>query len=396
MAAEKRVLILTLSVGAGHLQASAVIRDALVSSSEDVDARTLDALELSETWFPWLYVQPYWWMLRYRRELWGALYEWRQRRRHRATAPSWVFRRGCAKVLEELRRFAPHLVIVTEIGAAEIAALGKREGWFSAPILAVLTDFQAETPWVQPEIEYYCVATDLARTQLISWGVPPSRVMISGIPIHPAFTCPFNRAETRRSLGLSPGGFVALLMAGGLGLAPLDLMAEQLESCGMPLRALAVAGRDEALRARLARLRGKLALDLVPFGWTERVPELMAASDVLITKPGGLTVSEALASGLPMILTHPIPGPEERNIQYLVRRHVAVHAKTLEQIPRLASQLLRKPARREEMARQARELSRPDAARVIAQLGTAILERNTSLDLLAPPPLRSGESAFVM
>lgn len=396
MAAEKRVLILTLSVGAGHVQASAVIREALAGGSADLDVRTLDVLELSETWFPWLYVQPYWWMLRYRRELWGALYEWRQRRRHRATAPSWVFRRGCAKVLEELRRFAPNLVIVTEIGAAEIAALGKREGWFSAPILAVITDFQAETPWVQPEIDFYCVATEVARTQLVSWDIPPSRVMVSGIPIDPAFARPFNRAETRRSLGLGAGGFVALLMAGGMGLAPLDLMAEQLELCGLRLRVMAVAGRDEALRARLSRLRGKLALDLIPFGWTKRVPELMGASDLLITKPGGLTVSEAMASGLPMILTHPIPGPEERNIQYLVRRRVAVRAATLQQIPRVASQLLKRPSRRKEMGRRARELSRPDAARVIAQLGAAMLERTSAVDLITPPPLRPGESAFLM
>ncbi|MGH9351647.1 MAG: MGDG synthase family glycosyltransferase [Terriglobia bacterium] len=392
----KRILILTLSVGSGHVQASSVIRDAFADGHDLLDVRTLDAIDLAEPWFPWIYVKPYWWMLRYRRELWGALYEWRQQKRHRSTAPRWIFRRGCDKVLRELKAFAPHLVIVTEIGAAEIAALAKREGWFSAPILAVLTDFQAEPPWVQPEIDYYSVATEQARTQLMGWGVSPHRILISGIPINPAFALPFNKEEVRGALGLKVRGPVVLLMAGGMGMAPLDRIAVYLERCGLPLQTIAVAGHDQALYEKLRRLRGKIALDLASFAWTNRVPELMAAADLIVTKPGGLTVSEALASGLPMILTHPIPGPEERNIRYLVQHRVALHAQNLEDIPTLAARLLGQPKRREEMSQRARELSRPGAGHAIAQVGRAMLDKETYIDLLAPPPLRSGDSAFLM
>ncbi len=394
--AAKRILILTLSVGSGHVQASSVVRDAMADSAGPQEIRTLDAIALAESWFPWLYVQPYWWMLRYRRELWRALYERRQRKRHRSTAPRWIFRRGCARVLREFKTFSPHLVIVTEIGAAEIAALGKREGWFSSPILAVLTDFQAEPPWVQPEIDFYCVATEQAKAQLIGWGISPHRILISGIPIDPVFSLPFNKAEMRSLLGLKARRHVVLLMAGGMGMAPLDQVATYLEQCGLQLQVLAVAGHDQALLGRLQRLRGKIALDLLPFGWTNRIPELMAASDLLITKPGGLTVSEALASGLPMILMHPIPGPEERNIQYLVEHQVAAHAQKLEEIPSLVTHLLNRPEKREGMSRAAREIARPEAAHAIAQVGKALLEKATYIDLLAPPPLRAGESAFLM
>jgi processive 1,2-diacylglycerol beta-glucosyltransferase len=396
MNASKRIIILTLSVGSGHVQASSVIHDALADGHEPLDLRTVDAIPLSEPWFPWLYVQPYWWMLRYRRDAWRRLYEWRQRKQHRSTAPGWVFRRGCVKVLKEFKTVQPHLVIVTEVGAAEIAALGKREGWYNAPILAVLTDFQAEPPWVQPEIDFYCVATEQAKTQLIGWGISPHRILISGIPIDPAFALPFEKPEIIRSLGLRTQRPVALLMAGGMGMAPLDEISMQLEQCGLPLQVVAVAGHDRMLHERLRRLRRRIALELLPFGWTNRIPELMAAADVLITKPGGLTVSEAMASGLPMILTHPIPGPEERNILYLVRHRVAIHASRIEQIPSLTSQLLARPDQRKRMARMARELSRPDASHSIAQVGKAMLEKATYIDLLAPPPLRSGESAFLM
>lgn len=392
----KKILILTLSVGSGHVQASSVIRDALSDASGNVDIRTLDVVDVAAYWFPWVYVQPYWWMLRYRRDAWRWLYERRHQKRHRATAPHWVFRQGCAKVLREIRSFAPHLVVVTEIGAAEIAALGKREGWFSAPVLAVLTDFQAEPPWVQPEIDFYCVPADQAKMQLINWGISPNRILISGIPIDPCFALPFEKANLRQALGLRPQNPTVLLMAGGMGMAPLDKITPELALCGLPIQAIAVAGHDQGLHQRLQAMRGKLAMEFVTFGWTNRIPELMAAADLLITKPGGLTVSEALVSGLPMILTHPIPGPEERNIRYLTERRVALCAENLREIPALAVRLLNHPKAGEEMARRMRELSRPDAAQAVAQVGKALLEKASYIDLLAPPPPRTVESAFLM
>jgi processive 1,2-diacylglycerol beta-glucosyltransferase len=137
-------------------------------------------------------------------------------------------------------------------------------------------------------------------------------------------------------------------------------------------------------------------MDLHLFGWTENIPELMAVADLLITKPGGLTTSEALAAGLPMILTHPIPGPEERHVHYLCQHGVAVHAETLSAIPHMASRLLSSPDELREMRGRAREWSRPDAAHAIAQVVTALLEKATYIDLLATPPQRSGESAYLM
>jgi processive 1,2-diacylglycerol beta-glucosyltransferase len=287
-------------------------------------------------------------------------------------------------------------VIVTEIGAAEIAALGRREGWFNAPILAVQTDFQTEPPWVQSEIDVYCVASEEARGQLIGWGVLPNRVLLCGIPVDPAFALPFDRHELKQALGLDPRRPVVLVMGGGKGPVPLDRVVSSLELCNAPMQVLAVAGHDRFLRQRMEALRGRLAMDLHLFGWTENVPELMAVSDLLITKPGGLTVAEAMAAGLPMILTHPIPGPEERHVRYLGQTGVALHAETLDDIPRLTSRLLSSPGELEEIRRRAREWSRPDAAHAIAQVAVALLEKATYIDLLATPPPRSGESAYLM
>jgi processive 1,2-diacylglycerol beta-glucosyltransferase len=307
-----------------------------------------------------------------------------------------MFRHGCAGVFRQLQTFGPQLVIATEIGAAEMAALGKREGWFNAPVLAVQTDFQTEPPWVQREIDFYCVGSEQAKSELISWGVSPNRVLASGIPIDPAFALSYNKAELLRGLGLAAKQPVALVMGGGMGPAPLDDIIRSLELCGLPLQVIAVTGHDRAMKTRLEALRGRIALDLRVLGWTDNIPELMAVGDVLITKPGGLTTSEALAMGLPMVLTHPIPGPEESHLRYLERQGVAFSTRSLEQIPELVTRILKRPGEREEMIRRARDLARPDAAHTVAQVVRALLEKDTYIELMASPPVRSTESAYVM
>ncbi len=395
---KKRIAILTLGVGAGHVRASLVIESALRDGGDDLEILVVDALDLARAWFQWVYVRSYWMMLRYAPAAWKNLFERRNRNGHRATAPGWVFRLGCAKVLERFRAFRPELVIANEIGAVEIAALAKREKWFDAPLLAVQTDFHAEPPWVQQEVDYYCVGSDEAREQLVNWGASPHRILVSGIPIDAGFALRNERPEVLRSLGLATGKPVVLVMGGGMGPAPLDAIVQSLERCELSLQVIAIAGHNRTMRRRLQRLKSRIDLDLQTFGWTARVPEFMNAADLLITKPGGLTMAEALVAGVPLLLTEPIPGPEERHVKYLVDRGAAAFAHSLTDIPKLASNLLTSPGRRARMVQRQRELARPGAAHAIAQVARALMEKTGYMDLLAAAarPRRSSESAFVM
>lgn len=396
MTPRKHIAILTLSVGSGHVRAAEVVQQAILDGGGNVDVTVLDLMELARPWFRRLYVDTYWWMLRRAPGLWRRLFERRQRKEHRSTAPDWVFRRGCAEVLRRLKRCAPHVVIATEIGAAEIAALARREGWINCPVLAVLTDLQAEPPWAQREIDVYAVASEEARAQLACWGVSPPRIVLCGIPVDPAFSLPFDEGDLKQALGLDARRPVVLVMGGGMGPVPLDEVVLSLERCGLSLQVVAVSGHDRRQKALLESLRGKIALDLRVYGWTDNVPELMAAADLLVTKPGGVTTAEALTAGLPMILTHPIPGPEERHVRWLEQAGVAACAQTLEEIPQLVHALLVRREKLEAMARRAREIGRPDAAHAVAQVARALLDTGTFIDFLAPPPVRSGDSAYLM
>jgi processive 1,2-diacylglycerol beta-glucosyltransferase len=392
----RRIAILTLGVGSGHLRASQAIHQALHDGADNVEARTIDILDLAKPWFIRFCISPYWLMVRRAPGVWRRLFEWRQRKGLRKTAPDWFFRRGCRPVLTRLQSFRPHLVIVTEMGAARVAALGRREGWFDAPILAAQSDFCTEPPWAQNEIDVQCVGSEDAKSQLVSWGVSANRIVNCGVPIDPAFAMSFDRPELRRALGLHPNRPVVLVMGGGIRPAPLDAIIQSLELCRHPIQVLAVAARDRNMRRRLEAMRGQLALDLHVFGWSESIPELMAAADLLITKPGGVTTSEGLAAGLPTILAFPVPGMEERHLKLLVERNVGVAARGHEELPALVSGLLDNPKQMEGLRARGQEMARPDSAYAIAQVARALLEKATYIDLLAAPLPVSGESAYLM
>jgi len=189
---------------------------------------------------------------------------------------------------------------------------------------------------------------------------------------------------------------VVLVMGSGMGPAQLEAVIRNLEMCRQPIQVLAVSGRNRTLRMRLEALRRQIALDLHPFGWTDSVPELMGAADVLITNPGGVTTAEAMAAGLPTILAFPIPGTEEQHLYMLVRRGVALSAARPQEIPIMVSRLLESPEECDALARRAKEMARPDAAYSVAQVARALLEKATFIDLLAAPSPRTGDSAYLM
>jgi len=392
----RRIAILTLSAGAGPLRASQAIHQALHDGADNVEARTMDVLDLAEPWFLRCYVKVYWLMVRRAPRVWRKLWGWRRRKQLRKTVPEWLLRRGCREALARLRSFRPHLVIVADTGAAELATLGRREGWFDAPILAVQTDFFAAPPWIKAEIDVHCVGSDEAKRQMISWGVSANRIVNCGVPVDSGFALRFDREELRRALGLHVNRPVVLVMGGAIEPAPLEAMIRSLERCRQPVQVVVVAGQNRAMRQRLEAFRGRLALDLHVFGWPDSIPELMGAADLLITNPGSVTASEALAAGLPMILTFPIPGMEEAQLKFLVQRGVGLTVERPEEIPARLSDLLDDPMQLETLSLREREMARPDAAYAVAQVARALLDKATYIDLLAAPSPATGESAYLM
>ena len=225
-----------------------------------------------------------------------------------------------------------------------------------------MTDFDVHAFWVQPGADLTCVATEELRAILADRGVPPDRVAATGIPILPEFSTAHDRRAIRASLGIRDEKPAVLVMGGGSGVGSMLDAVTAARDAGN-VHVLAVAGRNEALERRLRALAPPAGGTLPAFGFVSNVHELMAASDVAVTKSGGLTTAECLASGLPMVVRDPIPGQEERNCDFVLEAGAGVRTHGPASLRFKLGALLADPARLSRMKAAARAAGRPRAAR---------------------------------
>jgi processive 1,2-diacylglycerol beta-glucosyltransferase len=382
-----RVMVLTLSFGSGHVRAARAVADAIRAEYPDADVCPVDALERCRWMFRAIYVWPYWVMIRHARWLWARLFSTRLTRLHRHTAPAWAFRLGCPAVFDDIARFRPDLIVAVEVGASEMAAIAKRRGLTGAVVVNVITDYQAEPAWVAAEIDRYLIADPVLTPQLTAWGAPAEHIVPCGIPIGAAFF-PADDRDAAQADGLDDRRPLVLLMGGGMGPTRMDRVAAGLCASDVPMRIVALAGRDRAARRRLSRLRASTPVSLDVRGWTEDVAGLMRGAALLVTKPGGVTLAEAAACAVPLVLFDPIPGPEERNAAFVANAGSALVTSGLEAAGAVTA-LLRDPGRRRSMERAAGRLARPDAARASARAALEACRRRPAADAV-PTLMRDG------
>ncbi|MBI3564771.1 MAG: glycosyltransferase [Elusimicrobia bacterium] len=367
----KKILILHASVGAGHTRAAKAVAAALTLEAPDARVVTVDALDLARPLFKKVYGDGYLKMVARAPALFGWLFEATDRAPSRRALGDRlrraVSRWSLGEFVDLLERGDWDAVVNTHFLAPELIAALRREGRFRAPQMTVVTDYDAHRIWVHEPTERYCVAGPLAAASLRAHGVAAEAVVTTGIPIDPAFAVGVDRAAALKEFGLSGGYPVVVQAAGGHGVGPLEANFRALLASTIPSELVVVCGRNEAARARLEKIRPPSRHRVKILGFTDRMRTLMAAADLLVTKPGGLTVSEALACGLPMALVDPIPGQEERNADYLLENGAAVKAASAAQLTAKVEDVLSDPDRMKAMRTRAKRLGHPRAAFAVAR-----------------------------
>src|SRR6267143_236513 len=192
-----KVLVLTLSFGSGHVRAAQAVADELGRQVPASNVLVVDALAECRSLFRVGYEWPYWLMLRYAPGLWDRFSAARVNQKHEGTAPAWAFRMGCPKVFSTIKSFNPDVIVAAEVAACEMAVIARRLGLTRAPILSVITDYEAEPIWVQPEVEAFTVPDESVRAEMISWGAPANQISLCGIPIDLAFDVVHNPKAVR-------------------------------------------------------------------------------------------------------------------------------------------------------------------------------------------------------
>ena len=365
----KRLLLLSVSAGAGHVRAAEALRAA--AADIDVEAEHLDVMDYVPGAFRALYTDFYIRLVERHPSMWAALY--RIMDRTPPSAPMAKLRRAIErlntlKLRKAIATFAPDVIVCTHFLPAELMMRERRKGRVASPVFVQITDFDLHGMWIIPDMAGYFAASEEVAFRARARGIEADNVHVTGIPIMPAFATRPSRSECAREIGIDPNRRTILLMGGGAGLGGLDDVAARLLALDADFQLIALAGRNVEMLSRLQALAKKYPARLVAHGFTNRVERLMAAADLVITKPGGLTTSECLALGLPMIVHAPIPGQEERNCDYLLEQGAALKAIDASALEFRVHELIAHPERIAEMAARARVLGHPKAARDVLRI----------------------------
>ena len=357
-----KVLILSTSHGASHLRASNALRKAMLELHPGTEVRVVDGLEHCAAWFR-LYYDSYEIPLR----LWPGLWGWIEGFQHQqsSTGPLWLYRRGARPLFAFLRELAPEIVVAAEVGMCELAALAKREGGLRFFLAGIeLMDFNQA--WVQPEVDLYIATHPDLGLELVNAGAPSDRVLSCGMPVDPSFASLPSRPAMRAKLQLDPDLPVLLVLFGGTGFGKPGVIVQELRRVGAPFQAVFVAGKNARLEREARRLCRDLPHSRV-LGWVNNMHEWMVAADLLLSKPGGGTLMEAAACGLPMMAHDPLPGNEQRTCRWIEKWQAGIWLKTPAQIAPALQRLFASRTELDSLRERARSIARPDAAKEVAR-----------------------------
>jgi len=377
-----RILILSASVGTGHNRAAQALHLALHRVRPDAIIEYVDVLDDTNRAFRRMYGRGYFGLVDRAPHVVGYLYD----RLDQPIKSPRIDRVRLSLSMMNLQRLVDRvtrqpwdLAICTHFLPAEIIATLRLAERITFPQAVVTTDFDTHRLWVNPPCEKYFVASEEGAIHLAAWGVPSADVSVTGIPIHPSFAEFKSPVECRRRHGIGSTRPVVLQLAGGAGFGPVEKVHRSLVDVAMPLEIVMVCGRNEKLRQNLRRMTCPSRHVRHILGFTEQMDELMAAADVVISKPGGLTASESLARGAAMLIIDPIPGQETRNADFLLENGAAVKVNNFASLPYKLTSVLSERGRLETLRGNARRIARPHAAFEVASQCLELIEARAEL-----------------
>lgn len=264
-------------------------------------------------------------------------------------------------------RFKPDCVICSQAFPCGMVADFKKVSKSDIPLVAVLTDYIPHSYWIYDSVDYYISPCEEVSERLTGKGVPQHKIRTFGIPFDPKFNEPIDRNKVMKKLRLEQGLPVVLIMGGGQGLGPAKTILRSLEKIKLNFQEIVVTGVNRKLYGYLKRTK-KYKKKICALNYVDYINELMSISDIIITKPGGITTAEALAQRLPIVIVKPLPGQEANNTEYLIRKQAAIKVAKPRETHKVIEDLLRQPDKLQGLKEAALQISKPNASLDIARL----------------------------
>lgn len=375
-----KVLIVHAKAGAGHRRAAEAVFNAFKARGEEKDVVLIDCLDYTSSFFKWFYPQVYISIVRYLSPLWAFIYYSLDNRFVYAIVKP--FRRinnmfVSRRFAQFLKKENPKVVISTQFFASEVVAALKCKGVINSKLISVVTDFGAHAFWVAKGVDVYVVASEDTKQDLLARNVPEDKIKITGIPIDPPLK-EFNKTALRREAEIREDLFTVLVVGGGFGVGPIKKIVTSLDSLEDNLRdklqVVVICSSNKQLFSEMESLASTLKVKTKIFGFVPSLYQMMAASDIIVSKSGGLTTSESLAQGVPMIIIEPIPGQEMKNCDFLVKHNAGYEIGKAHEVKIAVKEVIENPEKLEQMHKNAARLSHPDAADDVVELAKGLLE----------------------
>lgn len=395
----KKVLIMSASTGGGHNRAARAIKEELESRTIDnmsIECEIVDSLKLVNNTMDKVISRGYEKSALYTPKAYGSVYRFSEttiasKNEFKTNPLTSLMARKFKHLLNES---TPDLIIGTHpfpmIALStlkknnNIHSLSRSESFYKStkvdipPMISVLTDYTTHSTWIQNEIDYYIVGHEYVKELLVYEGVDSEKVKAFGIPVEKSFLSHRDRGTVLTELGLSPEKLTVLLMGGSFGAGNIKETLEDLIAIDRDFQILVITGRNEHLKDKLSKMLDSTIhnKNICLLGYTNKMNDILASIDVLISKPGGLTTTEALLNDVPMIVPYFIPGQEEENLDFLTNCGAALRTTKKYSLPVLLKVLIDDPSRLDNLRKNIKSIRKFDSAVNISNLVVDILTDN--------------------
>ena len=395
----KKVLIMSASTGGGHNRAARAIKEELESRTIDnmpIECDIIDSLKLVNNTMDKVISRGYEKSALYTPKAYGSVYRFSETsiasRNEFKTNP--LTSLMAMKFKHLLNDSKPDLIIGTHpfpmIALSTLKknntlhSLSRSESFHKSskvdipPMISVLTDYTTHSTWIQNEIDYYIVGHEYVKELLVYEGVNTEKVKAFGIPVEKSFLSHRDRETVLTELGLSAKKLTVLLMGGSFGAGNIKETLEDLLSIDRDFQILVITGRNEHLKDKLSKMLDSTvhSKNICLLGYTNKMNDILASIDVLISKPGGLTTTEALLNDVPMIVPYFIPGQEEENLDFLTNCGAALRTTKKYSLPVLLKVLIDDPSRLDSLRKNIKSIRKFNSAVNISNLVIDILGNN--------------------
>jgi processive 1,2-diacylglycerol beta-glucosyltransferase len=369
-----KIIVFYASYGGGHLSAASSIKQYIEEHYLDVDVRLVDCVNYINKGIDKISTGAYKSITRNAPAVWGEIYKL-AKDGPIANISATIGKQMSRKILKLFDEFQPYVVISCHPLGNQMTSYLKQKGKTNCILATVMTDFASHNKWLvgNEYVNHIFVSHEGMKREIVSKGIPESKVHATGIPLSNRFLQHFDRAEIKKSFNLDLNKKTILFFGGGeFGLGKdktVHILQSFIENIGSTYQIIAIAGKNEKMQDKFNSIvkENNAEANVFVTGFTNQVPELMSISDLVVTKPGGLTTTESLASGLPMIVINPIPGQEVENTVFLEDKGVAIWVKDDEESENKIANILSNPEELAHMKIRSKLLAKKNSTKDICE-----------------------------